>query len=156
MGVIDNTANNGVITAGLITTMADTVNQLYDFCVDLGLQQDTSSKRAILTDQNKRNYGADEIRFFIGRYGQEAGSYPGTKTMGWVAYFKIDYGIKFASLPALSVTAERGANKQGLIVNIDSPTESGFNAAVWNNNTHAYEGTLVINVIAVGAEASNM
>jgi len=155
MGIIDNTVNNGVISATLITNMAETINNLYDFCADLGLDQPSTIKKGLWIrhtgNTTLNTYGAEETRFFSSAY-----SKPSVNATGLMATFTADFAGVFSSAPDVTVTAHVNPAKGYAFACVSNVTKDGCKIHVYNPSTTKYTGSILVNIIAIGIEAANI
>jgi len=151
-GPIDNTVNNGVISATLIANICKVVNEMYDFCTDLGLNRSNTNKKGLWRrhtgGSTLRTYGAEETRFFSSRYSKAV---DGT---GLLHTFDVNFAGSFASEPEVTVTAEVNPSKGYAFACVSNITKDSCKVHVYNPGTKKYTGNVAIRVIAIGVEAS--
>lgn len=152
MAAIDNTVNNGVISATLISDIVKTVNNLYDFCTDLGMNQSNTAKKGFWkrhTGANTlRTYGAEETRFFSTAYSAAVDG------SGLIHTFDIKFAGSFASVPEVVATAHVNPAKGYAFACVSSVTKDSCKVHVYNPSSTKYTGNVIVNVIAIGIEAA--
>jgi hypothetical protein len=154
MAAVNNTANNGVISATLITNMAETINTLYDFCTDLGLNQVNTNKKGLYTMHTGATtlttYGAEETRIYSTRYSNRVN---GT---GLLQTFNVPFNGVFSQAPHVTATAEVTPSSGYVFACVSAITKDGCKVHAYNPSSTKYNGSIVVNVIAIGVESANI
>lgn len=153
-GPVDNTANNGVISATLISNIVSTVNEIYSFCTDLGLNQPNTVKKGLWrrhTGTNTlRTYGAEETRFFSSQYSKAV---DGT---GLLNTFDVKFAGSFAMPPEVSATAHVNPAKGYVFACVSNVTKDACKVHIYNPSSTKYTANVMVHVIAIGVEASGI
>jgi hypothetical protein len=154
MSAIDNTANNGVVSAQLISNMVKTINDMYDFCTDLGFNQPNTVKRGLWRRHTGastlRTYGAEETRFFSSTYSK---SVNGT---GLLHTFDVNFAGSFSMVPEVTATAQVNPSKGYAFACVSNITKDGCKVHVYNPSSTKYTANVIVHVIAIGVEASGI
>jgi hypothetical protein len=153
-GPIDNTVNNGVISSALLTNMAATINELYDFCTDLGLNQSNTVKKGLWRRHTGtttlRTYGAEETRFFSGRYSKSVNA------SGLLHTFDVNFAGAFAMQPEVTATVQVNASKGYAFACVSNVLKDTCKVHVYSPSSTKYTGDIIVHVLAIGVEASGI
>lgn len=160
---VENSITNGLITSGLISQIVDSVNSLYDWAVDLGLENRTNdptspvgTTRGLLTrlkpggSPTVKTWPIDKVKIFTYRESITARGKRGNIHNENVKFRT----TRFTERPHVTVTIEQDPATVGLFATIAKLENDEVNVKIYNYSGQDYDikKNFTINLIAIGIE----